>query len=310
MMKRIKLLTLTLVMALLIAALAGCADSPRGEQNNESITVTDMSGREVTLDAPAKRVVVINAADCEILYSIGAGDAVVGRGTYCNYPEEVNSVQIVPSEYQIDAENIIALEPDLVILGTMYNPDQNIPILEQARIKVIITSPATIEEVYTAIDLIGVVTGKSTEADVVIDSMKALFEDIKSKSKEANFAEKMVYFEISPLEYGLWTAGTGTFMDEFCSIIGINNAFSDVSGWAEISEEQVIERNPDYVVTTTMYSGEGQNPVEEILMRKAWQGIAAVRNKAVFNADSDKFSRPGPRLAEAAQQLFEFVADN
>jgi len=109
------------------------------------------------------------------------------------------------------------------------------------------------------------------------------------------------------LEYGLWTAGNGTFMDELAAMLGLTNAFADVKGWGEISQEQVIERNPDYIVTITMYSGTGTRPVDEIIGRKGWQNIKAVKSGAVFNADTNEISRPGPRLADAITALYNFV---
>jgi iron complex transport system substrate-binding protein len=106
---------------------------------------------------------------------------------------------------------------------------------------------------------------------------------------------------------GLWTAGSGTFMDEIATMVGIKNAFADVSGWGEISQEQVIERNPDYIITISMYNGEGLNPVEEIIARDGWSGINAVKNAAVYNADSNEITRPGPRLVDAAKALYSFI---
>lgn len=68
-------------------------------------------GNEVTLDEIPTRVVALSAADCEVLFAIGAGDALVGRGEYCDYPEEVLSVPSVQSGYETNIESIIALEP-------------------------------------------------------------------------------------------------------------------------------------------------------------------------------------------------------
>ena len=82
---------------------------------------------------------------------------------------------------------------------------------------------------------------------------------------------------------------------------------SRTAGWAEISEEQFLERNPDYIITITMYFGEGPTPVEEILAREGWQELRAVENLAVFNADSNSISRPGPRLKDAEEELYSFV---
>jgi iron complex transport system substrate-binding protein len=84
-------------------------------------------------------------------------------------------------------------------------------------------------------------------------------------------------------------------------------AFADVEGWAQIEEEQVIARDPDYIVTITMYYGEGPTPVEEIAARPGWEGLKAVQQGHILNADSNEISRPGPRLKDAVLQLFNFV---
>ena len=97
-------------------------------------------------------------------------------------------------------------------------------------------------------------------------------------------------------------------MDEIAQICGLTNAFADLDGWQAISEEQVLERDPDYIVTTSMYWGEGLTPEEEIKARPGWDVLNAVKNNQVFNADSNAITRPGPRLMEAAEALFEFIS--
>ena len=125
-----------------------------------------------------------------------------------------------------------------------------------------------------------------------------------AESVDANSA-KTVYFEVSPLEYGLWTAGEGTFMDEIANMLGVTNIFADVNGWAEISQEQVIERNPDYIVTIYMGIEDQQPPVEEIMSRKGWENVNAVLTGNVKTINSDEVSRPGPRLVDAAKAFLE-----
>ena len=276
----------------------GCAE-------DAAVTVTDMTGREITLDAPATRVVALTASDCEILYALGAGDTLVGRGEYCDYPEDVQAVASVQSGYETNVEQIIALEPQVVLMATMAQTKEQVEALEAAGVHVIVSDAQDIAGVYTAIELIGAVTGKNDEAAALIAGMKDSFAAIAAKAE--GDGSKTVYFEVSPLEYGLWTAGKGTFMDELAQMIGLKNAFEDVEGWAAISEEQVLERDPDYIVTISMYYGEGPTPVEEIMGREGWQELKAVKNGAVFNADSNEVSRPGPRLVDAAQALYDFV---
>ena len=70
----------------------------------------------------------------------------------------------------------------------------------------------------------------------------------------------------------------------------------------------MISRDPDYIVTISMYYGEGPTPVEEILSREGWQDMKAIREGQVFNAsDSNALSRPGPRLKDAAVELYHFL---
>ena len=136
--------------------------------------------------------------------------------------------------------------------------------------------------------------------------MKSTFEAVKARVP-AGEAPKTVYFEVCPLEYGLWTAGKGTFMNELAEMLGLTNIFADVDGWAEISQEQVIARNPDLIVTVTMYYGDGPKPDEEIAARAGWVDISAVKNGKILVADSNAMTRPGPRLTEAAQALCDFA---
>lgn len=269
------------------------------------ISVLDMMGRTITLTEPATRVVALTASDCEILYAIGAGDMLVGRGEYCDYPAEVLDVPAVQSGAATNIEEILALEPDVLLMNDMAQSEEQVAQLEAAGVKVVVSAATDIEGVYTAIDLIGTIMGKDEAAEAVINSMKATFENIQANA--TGDGSQTIYFEVSPLEYGLWTAGTDTFMDEIAQMLGLTNCFADVSGWAEVSEEQVLQRNPDYIVTISMYYGEGPTPEEEILSRAGWENVTAVQNGAILNLQNNELSRPAPRLADGAQMLFAFV---
>ena len=292
-----KLVSVVLALLLALSCVSGFAEG--------ALEVTDMTGRTVALDAPAKRVVAITAANVEVLYALGAGDTLVGRGEYCNYPEEALNAPAVKSGAELNVEEVLALQPDLVIMDTMAQTTEQVAALENAGLKVIITKEDGIAGVYEAIALIGKAVGKDAEADKLVADMKAAFDEIAAKAENTG---KTVYFEISPLQWGLWTAGKGTFMDEIANLCGLTNVFADVDGWASVSEEQVLQRNPDYIVTTSAYYGEGPTPVEEIKGRAGWDQVTAVAEDHVFNADNDAITRPGPRLVEAAQALLDFVS--
>ena len=335
-MKKNQILALLLAAVMLLAVLTGCAakaepaqdepaqtetvpeteeaapaeeepapaEKPEAEDTASTDTLTDMTGRKITLDAPAERVVALTAADCEILSALGAGDLLVGRGEYCDYPAVVLDVPSVQSGYETNIEQIIALEPQVLLMSTMAQTEEQVQQLEAAGIHVVVSDAQDIEGTYTAINMIGTLTGKQAEAASIVESMQKTFDEIKANAGDGT---KTVYFEVSPLQYGLWTAGSGTFMDEIANMLGLTNCFADVTGWGEISEEQVLERNPDYIVTISMYYGEGPTPEEEILSRTGWENVTAVKDGKILNLQNNELSRPGPRLADGAKAMYDFV---
>ena len=291
--------------ALLLAALLTLSLCPALADGG--VTVTDMKDRVITLIEPATRIVALTASDCEILCALGCEDALVGRGDYCDYPASVLDKPSVQSGYETNIEQIIALQPQVVLMSTMAQTEEQVKALEDAGVKVVVSDAQDIEGVYTAIRLIGALMGKDAEAEALVADMQAAFAGIADKAENTG---KTVYFEVSPLQWGLWTAGKGTFMDELATLCGLTNAFADLDGWAEISEEQVLARDPDYIVTITMYYGEGPTPVEEIKGRVGWDTLKAVQNDDILNADYNEMSRPGPRLMDAAETLYTFVSDD
>lgn len=334
-MKKTRVLALLLAIVMLFALLTGCAakqepaqqepaqtedtaaQQPEAEEPAQeeepaeepetaepAVTLTDMTGREITLDEPATRIVALTPSDCEILYAIGAGDLLVGRGKYCDYPAEVLDIPAVESGSDTNIEQIVELQPQVLIMSTMSQTDEQVQQLEAAGIHVVVSDAQDIDGVYTAINMIGELVGKQDEAASVVESMQKTFDEIKANAGDGT---KTIYFEVSPLEYGLWTAGTGTFMDEIANMMGLKNCFSDVEGWAGISEEQVLERNPDYILTISMYYGEGPTPEEEIASRAGWENVTAVKNGKILNLQNNELSRPAPRLAEGAKALYDFV---
>ena len=273
------------------------------------ITITDMTGREITLDGPADRIVALSAADCEVLYAVGAGDKLVGRGEYCDYPEEVLALPAVQSGAETNIEQIISLEPQVLLMSTMAQTEEQIAALEEAGIKVVVSDAKDIEGVYQSITTIGALTGHEEQAQEVIQEMKDSLADLSKMAADAkgDGETPTIYFEVSPLEWGLWTAGQGTFMNEVAELLGMKNVFDDLEGYQEVSEEQVIERDPDYILTITMYFGEGPTPEEEIMARPGWENVTAVKNAAILNLQNEELSRPAPRIADGAMLLFEFV---
>ena len=140
--------------------------------------------REITLAAPATRVVALTAADCEILYALGAGDTLVGRGAYCDYPAEV---LLVPS-VEIRLRNQPRADHRA---GAAAGADGHHGAERRSRWRclqtrasqIAVSSAADIEGVYEAIAVIGALTGKDAEAAALIADMKAQFAELAQEKR-------------------------------------------------------------------------------------------------------------------------------
>ena len=291
-----KVVSLFLAALMLIGMVPAVAD-------DAAITVTDMYNREITLAEPATRIVAMQPSDCEILCAIGCEEALVGIGQFCDYPASITSLPVVQSGANTNIEEILALNPQVVLMNDMSQSEEQVKQLEENGVKVVISTTSDIASVYTAIRLIGALMGRDAEAEALVADMQGTFDEIKAKSAGL---DKSVYFEISPPPY-LYSAGSSSFLNELAEICGVKNIFADqADAWLMISDEQVIERNPDYIV---LMNGMGDAGVDEILAREGWGDINAIQNKKVFYDTPSNMTRPGPRLKEAAVELFNFVND-
>src|SRR3989449_7671607 len=116
----------THLVGLLTLAVAACAEKERPASKG-GIAVTDDAGRRVTLAAPAQRIVSLLPSFTELLFAIGAGDRLVGRTAWCDYPPEALAVPSVGDGMPPNVEAGAARRPDPVVL---YRSRQNVPAAE------------------------------------------------------------------------------------------------------------------------------------------------------------------------------------
>lgn len=306
-LKKINKLLLVFALGAVLSACTVYNTKPENTAVSNEIDIKDMMGREVAIEKKPERIVALLPSDVEILYYIGAEDKIIAVGDYCNYPKEApEEKKVVSTGAETNIEQIVALNPDLVIMGSMAQTKEQVSQLESAGIDVVVTNANNIEETYQDIELLGKISDREKEAEKLIEDMKNELAKLKEECGRMDY-QQGIYFEVSPLEYGLWTGGKDTFMQELCNITNIKNIFDDVESWAQISEEEVIQRNPDVIVATSKENYSDKSPENDILKRAGWQDINAVKDNKILVFDDDSLVRPGPRLCDAAKKLASFV---
>ena len=218
-------------------------------------TVTDREGNEVTIPTNIEKIVSTAPSNTEILTALGMGDKIVCMDTYSEGIEGVKEDVVKMDFTAPDAEEIIGLEPDIII-ASGYNKagssDDPFKSLSDAGIPVVyIPSSESIEGIYKDIEFVASIVNQEDKGKEIVDGMKSDIEEISTIGKTIK-DKKKVYLEIGPAPT-LYSVGKSTFLNEMIEIIGAENIFANENSWISPSEESVIDANPDVILTTVNY---------------------------------------------------------
>ncbi|MED3689984.1 ABC transporter substrate-binding protein [Peribacillus butanolivorans] len=293
----------TLILALFLTGCGVTDDQTAKEKKDtnkteevKAYTVTDDTGKKIKFDKVPETVVSLQPSNTEILFQLGLGDKVVGVTDFDNYPEEAKDIEHVSDSVNINAEKIISLKPDAVIAYTIGDETTMKP-LEDAGIPVFIIKSATnFDDVYGDIGQIAEVMGVTEKGEELVKDIQTQITSVEEKIETLDEKEQ-TYFEISPAPE-IYTTGSETFQQEILETAGIENIFADQKGWVKVSDEEIVKRNPNAIITTATYADDA---VDEIKSRKGWEDINAVKNDQVYLLDENIMSRPGPRIGEAVE---------
>ena len=294
-----KIFYLTLLLALLLTA-CGPASIASGET-----TLTDDLGRAVVLNGTPERIISMAPSVTEILYAVGAGDQVVGREQFSDYPSEALNVTDIGATYEaLNTELIVSLKPDL-ILTTEINAPEQVKTLEDLGLTVYyMKNPTTIEEMYVDMELVAQLTGHAVRSCRCNRSIKARVAAVDEKIMPLS-SRFSVFYEVDATDPSKpYTAGKGTFITLLIERAGGYNIASDIDGYPQMSLEQVVAADPAFIILGD--SKWGTTP-ESIAQRPGWENLSAVKNGQVVPFDDDLVSRPGPRMVDGLEELAKFL---
>jgi iron complex transport system substrate-binding protein len=292
-------LTLTMVLIFLFAC-----SSPLESPSTFPVQITDQSGKEVKLDKAPQRIISLAPSNTEILFALGLADRVVGVTEYCDYPQAAKEKPKIGGYSTVDFEKVVQLEPDIIFATNKHQAD-TIPKLEEFGLTVVVINPETIEEVFEAITLIGNCTGKSQEASQLVTEMSSQVQAVVDKTRDLLPSEMPRVFYVVRAD-PLYTAGSGTLIDELITLAGGTNIFHSVSSYPSVNLEEVIQANPQVIIAGSSM-GSAEPALGFLGTDDRLENVDARTNNKLYEIDVDIVSRPGPRLTEALSQLASMI---
>jgi ABC-type Fe3+-hydroxamate transport system substrate-binding protein len=259
-----------------------------------SVRLVDDAGDSVAIRAPALRIASLIPATTELLFAVGAGDALVGRTAWCDYPPAAARVTNLGDGINPTLEAILAVRPDLVLL---YNSAQNAAAADRLRglgIPAVLLNTDRLADVPRLSRLLGRLTGHERQADSIVAEFDRALAAASPPPLPTHPKVLLLVWEQPPM-----TIGRGSFLSELVQRAGGENLFADVStSSGPVSIEAVSVRDPDLILTTAA------GPAS-FARRPEWQVVRAVRERRFLNVSGSEYDRPGPRSPRAIRALSE-----
>jgi len=273
-----------------------------GELSATAGIVTDQIGRKVLIPENPQRVISLAPNITEIIFALNCENRLKGVTLHCDFPIEAKLLPKVGSYVGLDLEKIVSLKPDLCIAIKDGNPKRIIDRLESFGIPVYAVDPRNLESVMETILAIGNILGAEEKADILVQKMRSRIMHVVNLVAGTSHRPR-VFFQIGAAP--IVSVGTRTYIHELIILSGGINITAGDTPYPRFSREQLITLSPEVVIITSM---ERSDVFEQVLAEwNKWPQIPAVRNKRIYNANSDLFDRPSPRLVDGLEALVKLI---
>ena len=249
----------------------------------------DQRGKTINIPFLPKRIISLVPSQTELLADLGLEEHVVGITKFCIHPPAWRKTKaLVGGTKHFDFEAIHSLQPDLIIGNKEENYKEGIEALE-GRYPVWVSDIITLQDAFGMIAGVGQMTGSILAASRMVNAIRDAFTQIKK------------YEPLSVL-YLIWkkpwmAAGSGTFIHEMLTTIGLNNVAVHLPRYPEVSSQQIHELKPDLIFLSSepypfqdKHKAELQQfcPASKILLVDgemfSWYGSRLLKAPAYFNS--------------------------
>lgn len=244
------------------------------------------------------KIVSLSTTHTEIVQALGGGELLVGADSFSQTPETVKKIDA----FTATTDEILELNPDVVLIA--FDINEIVTDLEGKEMKYALLPPArNFEDVYSQIEIIGNLIHKENEAKNLISSMR---EDVSTILQNTTFKDIKIFHEIG-YTYGIYTVNKNSFIGEIYNLLGVKNIANELedpysSGYPEISEEKIIESNPDLIVV-----GHSDYLNKDLSIRTSWKNLTAVKSNNIYFLDENLANNWGINTVDLLNVLNEII---
>ncbi|MGL4486634.1 MAG: vitamin B12 ABC transporter substrate-binding protein BtuF [Yersinia sp. (in: enterobacteria)] len=243
----------------------------------------------------AERVISLSPSTTEMAYAAGLGNKLVAVSAYSDYPEAAKKLEQVASWQGVNVERILALKPDLIIAWRGGNPQRPLEQLAALGIPIIYSDPVNLDQIASDLDTLAQYSSHPDQAHQAAKQFRQQVAELRSRYAINKPLRTFLQFGTQPL----FTSSGHTLQSEVVSLCGGVNIFAaSPVPWPQVSQEQVMTRQPQLIVV----GGKQSQPNN---ISAFWQPKI---NAPVISLNEDWFNRAGPRILLAAKELCQQMA--
>ena len=293
------------IACLIVASAAGAAAGATGAAATAVRTVTDDSGRQVTVRSPPLRIVSLSPGGTEMLFAAGAGAQVVATVEYSDVPPEAKRVARIGDAVSIDLERLVRIHPDVVVAWPSGgNPAQRekiarleIPVYEQ--------QAQRLKDLAPSLRRLGALTGTEREAGIAARGIEARLASLERTYAGAEGGARHPGVLLQVWNRPIYTVGGQHLMSDALELCGARNVFADLPEAGPVVDiEAVIARDPDIIIA----AGPPGESAGWLADWKRFGTLKAVRNARLIAFEDQALSRLGPSVLDATEALCRAIS--
>lgn len=258
-----------------------------------------------------KRIISAAPSVTEMLYALGLGDRVVGVTTFCHYPPEVREKPKIGSYMHPNLETMLAMQPDLVVVLSEHAELSER--LRKVGLNVLELRHYDLAGIYQSLKTLGAKAGVEGRAAKVIGNIQGTLDEIRLRAEK--LPRRSVMFVVGRSTGSirdLVVVGSDSFLNELIEITGGHNLFGETAAmYPKIGLEAIYAGQPEVIIDMgDMSDTDEVTDGHKRSVAQLWQQyllVPAVEAGRVYPVANDIFVVPGPRVVEAATELFRMI---
>ena len=255
------------------------------------------------------KIVVAGGSITEIVYFLGMEDKLVGVDITSNFPKEAKKLKSIGYLRNLSIEGILSLSPGLVLAEEDIGPPIIVNQLRKTSIDLrIIKEKNNLNGIHNKIVCISKILNTSLEDNKdYVELQKKLYRVRNLKKINSKKIKKILLILMmrgsSPVVAGKNTSGQG-----FIEMIGHENSMKNLNGWKPVSSEEIIKKNPDYIIITKR-AFKSFSSLDQFLSIPGISSTLAAKKKNIIVKDGMSMLGFGPRTINVALDIHKKIGD-